>query len=359
MTSLLQKAPVNDVGMSLALAVIASANAPLLLLNGALEVIAASTSFCREFEFDPDKMVGRRFAELGDGEWAHPQLQSLLRATVAGMAEVEAYEIDLARPGRPTHRLILNAHKLDYGEGEKVRLLLSIVDVTQARCNEKLKDELLLEKAVLLQELQHRVANSLQIIASILMQSARKVVSEEARGHLRSAHDRVMSIASVQQQLAASSLNEVALRPYLVQLCHSLAASMIRDPSMLDVAVDSDETSVMPDISISLGLIVTELVINALKHAFPEGRTGRITVGYHADGDAWTLSVSDDGVGMPASPQKAKAGLGTTIVEALAKQLHAAVTVSSANPGTQVTIRHSEAIALAMELRGEPPVTAV
>ena len=78
-----------------------------------------------------------------------------------------------------------------------------MLDVTDARIAEKLKDDLLKEKAVLLQELQHRVANSLQIIASVLMQSARRVQSDEARTHLQQAHQRVMSVASLQHHLAA------------------------------------------------------------------------------------------------------------------------------------------------------------
>ena len=87
--------------------------------------------------------------------------------------------------------------------------------------------------------MQHRVANSLQIIAGVLIQSARKVQSEETRGHLRDAHQRVMSIAAVQQHLAQSEAKDVALRPYLTQLCESLAASMISDAAF-SVAVDVD-----------------------------------------------------------------------------------------------------------------------
>ena len=82
--------------------------------------------------------------------------------------------------------------------------MLSVTDITHARAAEKLKDNLLREKDVLLQELHHRVANSLQIIASVLMQSARKVQSEETRSHLYDAHQRVMSVAALQQQLASS-----------------------------------------------------------------------------------------------------------------------------------------------------------
>ena len=86
-----------------------------------------------------------------------------------------------------------------------MRLLLAVSDVTDARLAEKLKDDLLREKAILFQELQHRVANSLQIIASVLMQSARRMQSAETTSHLYDAHSRVMSVAALQQQLAASS----------------------------------------------------------------------------------------------------------------------------------------------------------
>jgi two-component system, sensor histidine kinase PdtaS len=108
--------------------------------------------------------------------------------------------------------------------------------------------------------------------------------------------------------------------------------------------VTADDSVTTADTSVSLGLIVTELVINALKHAFPENRPGKILVDYHARGSDWALSVSDDGVGMPvpsAGPKAAKAGLGTNIVQALAMQLAAKVNVAPANPGTKVSIEHT------------------
>ena len=94
------------------------------------------------------------------------------------------------------------------------------------------------------------------------------------------------------------------------------------------------------DVSVSLGLIVTELVINALKHAFPPGRGGSIVVGYQSNLPDWALTVSDNGVGMPQGSVPAKAGLGTSIVEALAKQVGATVEVSDTDPGTKVSIVH-------------------
>jgi hypothetical protein len=223
-----------DVGLKLALALVGSSDAPLLLLDSGFEVVAASASYCRAFAIDPETVSGRPIFALGAGEWDAPRLRSLLDATVSELAKIDAYEIDLKREGLPTRRLALKAHKLDYGEGEAVRVLLTVsdvTDVTEARIAERLKDDLLRDKAFLLQEVQHRAANSLQIIASVLMQSAGKVRSEETRSHQRDAHNRVMSIASVQQQLAASSIGEVELHAYLSQLCKSLSASMIQDPT--------------------------------------------------------------------------------------------------------------------------------
>ncbi|CAN7618966.1 ATP-binding protein [Rhizobium rhizogenes] len=326
--------------LNLALAVVASSSAPLLLLDGDLTVIAVSESFCREFQIEPVEVPNRRLSSLGNGEWNVRQLSSLLHATAAGAANIHAYEMDLNREGQASRRLVLNAQKLDYGDPDHIRLLLSVSDVTDARLAEKLKDDLLREKEILLQEVRHRVANSLQIIASILMQSARKVPSEETRTHLHSAHSRVMSIAAVQQQLATSRLGDVRLRPYFEQLCKSLGASMIQDPSELSIEVNVDDSMTKANVSVSLGLIVTELVINALKHAFPSHRNGKIIVDYHSNKTQWSMSVSDDGVGVPADPASSKPGLGTGIVEAMAKQLEAEFTTVAAKPGTKVSIVH-------------------
>ncbi len=119
-------------------------------------------------------------------------------------------------------------------------LLLAIEDVTQRRDAELEKDELLRQKEVLVQEMQHRVANSLQIIATILLLKARTVQSEETRLHLRDAHERVMSLATVQQQLRASRLGDrIEVGPYLSKLCDSLAKSMIGDRRPLSLIVQA------------------------------------------------------------------------------------------------------------------------
>jgi two-component sensor histidine kinase len=182
------------------------------------------------------------------------------------------------------------------------------------------------------------------------MQSARRVQSEEARGHLHNAHHRVMSIAALQRQLSMSHGDKVELRHYFTQLCQSLGASMIADPDRLSIQVAVDDSAVAADVSVRLGLVVTELVINALKHAFPDERLGAIVIDYHSSGRGWTLSVTDNGIGMPAGRDALKAGLGTGIVEALAKSLNGEIQLSDAGPGTAVTIRHWESAGLRTDI---------
>ena len=324
---------------SLGMALVMSSSTPLILLNEKLVVKAASGSFCRSFSVNPDSVVGAELFALGDGEWNIPQLRSLLTATAAGSAAIDAYEMDLKRIGDPTRCLIINAHVLDHHPDEALRLVVAVTDVTEARQAVRDKDALVLEKKVLLQELSHRIANSLQIIASVLMQRVRRAQSEETRGHLRDAHHRVMAVATLQRQLASTASGDVALRPYFTDLCASISASMISDPTLLSLTVDADESVTTADRSVSMGLIVTELVINSLKHAFPDDRTkGSIAIGFRTTGDGWSLIIADDGAGLSGDHATAKPGLGTGIVNALAAQLSAKVVVTAGDPGTIVSI---------------------
>jgi len=327
---------------TLALALIISSQTPVLLLDKEIRIVAASTTFYRDFKIARQCGPRQKLAELGDGEWNLPKLNRLLRAIADGEPQVDAYEVALVRPGEPVCQLLLSAHRLDYQhEDDEVLIVLTVADVTAARLADQQKDELLREKQLLMKELQHRVANSLQIIASVLLQSARKVNSEEARRHLSDAHHRVMSVATLQRQLAIAQEGAVPLRSYFSELCDSISASMIPEESQLVLHADVDASIVDARTSVSLGLIVTELVINSLKHAFPGGgRSGNIVVTYRSQDQDWVLTVEDDGVGFPADGAKVKPGLGTGIVEALAGQLDAQVDIADAHPGTRVTITH-------------------
>jgi two-component sensor histidine kinase len=329
---------------ALAHAIVDTVREPIVVLDQELRVIGASRSFYRKFEVTPEGTVGKLLYELGDGEWDIPKLRTLLSKIIPEHGTMEDYEVEHEFPKLGHRMMALNARQIFYEGGAETTILLGIEDVTEKRTLEREKDDLLQDKSVLLEELRHRVANSLQIIASIIMMKARTVVSEETRVHLQDTHKRVISVATVQQQLhAAGVTGPIEMSPYLSKLCEALSNSMISDDRKISLKVLGVSGSADCREAESLGLIVTELVINSLKHAFiPETKDGKITVSYDVSGTDWKLSVADNGVGRPdgvfAQP---KTGLGTGIVKALAKQLNAQVETLSGSQGTTVSITHA------------------
>lgn len=331
----------EDAAVSLTLAVIVASPTPLLLLDENLAVVGASDSFCEAFGIDRATVTGCALFGLGAGEWDVSQLRALLSAITAGTPQAVALEMELERPEIEKRCLIITARLLAYEDIAQPRILFAVADVTDARTSTKAKDAAIEHLGVLLNEVRHRVANSLQIISAVLLQNARRTTSAETRGHLKDAHNRVMAVATLERKLSESPNGgeSVELRTYFTDLCKSIAASLIGDNDHVELVVKGGG-HVPSRVSVSLGLIVTELVINALKHAFPHGRVGRIEISYQAHGPNWTLSVSDDGVGMPKELPLTRSGLGTSIVQALARQLEATVETVPAAPGTVVCIEH-------------------
>jgi two-component sensor histidine kinase len=328
---------------ALAQAIVDTVRGPLIVLDKELRVVAASRSFYEKFSADPDHTRGKHFYELGDGEWDIPKLRLLLEKVIPDQDALDEYEVEHNFPSIGRRVLLLNARIVRY-EKAHTNILLGIEDVTVERGLEREKDDLLRQKEVLLDEVQHRVANSLQIIASIIMMKALSVESEETRRHLHDAHTRVISVAAVQQQLHASAaVGTMEMQPYLLKLCQALAHSMIGEDQSISVKVLGKGGIATCRDAESLGLIVTEVVINALKHAFAaDTKDGLITVSYEVSGTDWKLSVSDNGIGKPdgvfAQP---KTGLGTGIVKALAQQLDSQVVTLSGPEGTTVSVTHA------------------
>jgi two-component sensor histidine kinase len=158
------------------------------------------------------------------------------------------------------------------------------------------------------------------------------VVLEETRRHLNDAHDRVISIAAVQRHLhLPASSGSIELAPYLTKLCEAISESMIGDGRSIVLKMCGDSGSATNRTAESLGLIVTELVINSLKHAFNESsKEALITVSYDVFGKDWKLVVIDNGIGKPEGVfAQPKSGLGTSIISALASQLDAQVVTAS------------------------------
>ena len=179
---------------ALAQGIVDTVREPFLVLDSDLRVIAASRSFYSAFKVKPDDTQGRLLYTLGDGQWDIPKLRVLLEKIVPEKGVMEGYEVEHEFPGLGHRTMRLNARQVFYddgastsdlaGHGRRYRL---------ANDWSSEKDELLREKDVLMEELQHRTANSLQIIASIILMKSRAVQSAETRYHLEDAHKRVLA----------------------------------------------------------------------------------------------------------------------------------------------------------------------
>jgi len=331
-----------DDARSLAQAIVDTVREPLLVLDNELRVVAASRSFYLTFRVNREETHGQLLYSLGDRQWDIPALRTLLGKIVPEQAALEDYQVEQKFPNIGQRTMLLNARKVFYEDNSHTTVLLAIEDITERKAAERELQELLRQKELLLDEMQHRIANSLQIIASIILLKARTVQSPETRLHLEDAHKRVMSVAAVQQHLQVSGRGElIDVATYLSKLCATLAQSMIGDGGHITIEVKAAEGGVSSSDAVSIGLIVTEAVINALKHAFAKDeKDGRIIVTYEVTGTDWKLSIADNGMGKPkcGSP---KVGLGTSIVNALANQLDAHVAVATGERGTIVSIIHA------------------
>jgi two-component sensor histidine kinase len=338
-----------DDGRLLAQAIVDTIRDPLLVLDQDLRVVTASRAFYQAFRMNLQDVHGRPVYGLGDGQWDIPELRLLLEGVAPQHAAMEAYEVERDLPVIGRRTMLLNAREVFFQKSSRKLILLAIEDVTDRRAAEREIATLLQQKETLLQEMQHRIANSLQIIAAILSLKARAVKSEETRLHLEDARQRVMSVAAVQQQLLASGHGgRIEIGPYLARLCETLAASMTADDHPVSLQVQADAGTASSADAGTIGFLVTELVINAFKRAFVGDRAaGRLFVTYEAAETGWRLTVSDNGVGTEKAhldSSRTTSGLGTIIVEALAKQLGAHVDTARNPQGTTVSITQGSII---------------
>lgn len=345
-------------GNALTRAIVDTIHEPFLVLDTDLRIIVASRSFYHKFQMRKEEVQGKLFYEIANGDYNIPALRHFLKHIIPEHAVMKEYKIvhDFAGIGRRT--ILLSAREILYENSERKHLLLTVGDITGQELLDNELEKLSGQKDLLIQEMKHRMANSLQLIASILILKSETVNSPEVRSHLKDAHERIMSIATVEKYLDTTSLTEeVEVAPYLTDLCKSLADSMIGDSIPITLTVKADGGLILSKDGISVGLITAELVINSLKHAFPEGKSGTILVSFISHPPGWTLAVSDDGVGIHASPER-KLGLGTTIVQSLAQQLHAKVDTQTSPLGTTVTIEKGVPVVYAhTDTPGRPRAT--
>jgi two-component sensor histidine kinase len=200
-------------------------------------------------------------------------------------------------------------------------------------------ERLAAQQAVLLREVNHRVANSLQLISALI--ELQGIGDQTARGMLRQAAERVEAVTLVHRRLyTGQDVEFVEMDDYLGGLVGELSRTVQSAEAAPPIALTAEKIRVETDKAVPLGLMVNELVTNALKYAYPEGKPGavRVSLTRVAEG-AIRLVVEDDGVGYPDPPAApAGSGLGSLIVSSMANSLHASVALDRSHAGTRFVI---------------------
>ncbi|GGC50015.1 two-component system sensor histidine kinase/response regulator [Siccirubricoccus deserti] len=196
-------------------------------------------------------------------------------------------------------------------------------------------EELASQRAVLLREVNHRVANSLQLIGSLARLQEGAVSDPAARNALAAMRNRIAAVAQVHRRLYTSDdVHSVALHEYLAGLLDEIGRSV----GGRTIALDAEPLEVPTDRAVSLGVIVSELVTNALKYAYPDATEGPIRVRLRAEAGGGVLAVQDEGIGSAAG-EPGGTGLGRRIVEALSASVGGEVEHQAGPGGTSVSIR--------------------
>jgi two-component sensor histidine kinase/CheY-like chemotaxis protein len=200
------------------------------------------------------------------------------------------------------------------------------------------------EKEVLLREIHHRVKNNMQVISSLLSLKAASIQDPLAKEVIKESQVRIRSMALVHERLYSSSdLAHVDFADYLRNLYAHLGSSFSVRSDRISVHFDLDDFPLDINTAVPCGLIATELISNAMKHAFPGGRTGTITVSLKREGAGRVrLSVSDDGIGLPSQlDYRNTESMGMQIVNMLVEQIDGRVDLAP-GPGTRVSVTFPE-----------------
>ena len=267
----------------------------LLLQAPGHHIIWANRGAARSIGSAVSDMVGKRCYDL----W-HSRSEPCENCPVAEtfVTGASAYQEVTTPDGRTWE---LRTMPVKDEEGTTVSVVEVGRDITERKwVHERLKTSLR-EKETLLQELNHRTKNNLQVVASLLSLQSHSVTDPQALNILREAQDRIRSISLVHEKLYHSrDMSRISLRDYLEDLANSLITGYQADPGRIVLRLDVADIPLSPDIVSTCGLVVSELISNSLKYAFPDRRAGEImvTVSTAQDG-MFELRVSDNGIGFP------------------------------------------------------------
>jgi PAS domain S-box-containing protein len=205
--------------------------------------------------------------------------------------------------------------------GKPLYMMGACLDITERRRIEEERNAALERQQLLFEELNHRIKNHLQLITGMLRMQAGREQNRSAKADFEKAIQRIQTIADLHVNLYRDDqFGLVDIQRYLREIGENLRKSIVLD-SRISLEIEAESILLSVDQALPVGLLVNELVTNAVKHAFPQGQQGRILIRLRARGDRITLSVTDNGRGITKEPQTRMGGIGTRMVKALSRQI--------------------------------------
>jgi len=217
-------------------------------------------------------------------------------------------------------------------------------DITESRRSEEHLRSSVREKEVLLQEVHHRVKNNLQVISGLLDLQSYHITDDRSKEIYKESQNRVLTMALIHEELyQAKDLAQVDYGAYIRSLVTNLFTSYAVDPGRIKLTIQAEEVQMVVDTAIPCGLIINELVTNSIKHAFPGGKKGEVSILFgQRDEGRYHLEISDDGVGMATNPDaKETSSLGLQLVRLLVDQLSGEMRIEGGS-GTRFVIDFKE-----------------
>jgi PAS domain S-box-containing protein len=288
--------------------------------------LEVNEAFLTTLGFTREEVIGRTSLELG--LHVDPQQRAEIRQRVEQSGPVRQIEVRVRAKTGAVHTGLFSATPIELGDQKC--WLTTLTDVTDRKRMEEELRQSVEQKTALLKEIHHRVKNNLQIMTSLINLQSRRITHPEALGALTDTQARMRSMSLLHETLYRSGrMDRVEMAPYVRHLCVNLARILGVAGRGIELKVQASRFTMEVNQAVPCGLILNELISNAFKHAFPEGRRGEVLVEFSMEpGDTVLIRVADDGVGLPENLDIARSPtLGLTLVSDLAKQLRATWTV--------------------------------
>ncbi len=302
--------------------------------------IDVNEAFLRLFGFNRKEVIGCDPLTLN--MWADPEDRLNMVKDLNKKGRSESFETVFRTKSGELRNVIVNSEVINVA-GESNILGLTL-DITDRKIAEKQIRTALKEKDVLLRELYHRTKNNMQVICSMLSLYSSDSPDPVLKRAFMDMVNRIQSMALVHQKLYHSQdLSSISLKEYIMELVKLLFSSFDVAPGIISIIYELEDIYLPVDLAIPCGLIINELVTNSLKHAFPGGRKGLISIILKKEDDNIILQISDNGAGIPEGTDfKVKAGMGIKTVFNLAEmQLKGELSYESHN-GISFCIRFGE-----------------